>query len=364
VNSIKVSIDYIKSLNYFKGSNITDDIKIFDDVKHIVASSWLMDRTSKATTPFRSSLLCEYKINSESFSIKNNLTLDEICYNAACLFKDTPSKLYILWSGGLDSTLLIISMLKANVDKEKIVVACNPDGLKENYNFYRKFILPNFRVIASEKLMQQARMSGSIDGIIINGDPADALYGIDLSLSLVEKYGINFLKNPCSRDIVTNYFVSQGMELRSANCWYDFFMASSVCSPKKIQTISDLSWWMTFNHRWQSANEKLKLRLSNDLNHKTFFGTEEFQNWACYRDNNLVNTVKEFKLEFKKLIFDYTGDLEYFTNKIKLHSNSYAYGSNSYSAVLNNNQKLLSTEFNIYDFYNKDNFMTDWLSIN
>ena len=364
MNSIKVSIDYIKSLNYFKGNNITDDIKIFDDVKHIVASSWLMDRTMIATTPFRSTLLSEYKIDSSTFSIKNNFTLDEICYNTANSFKDVPNKIYILWSGGIDSTILIISMLKANIDKEKIVVACNPDSLKENYNFYRNFILPNFRVIASEKLMQHARISDFKDEIILNGDPADVLYGIDLSLSLVDKYGIDFLKNLCSRDIITDYFVLQGMELRSANCWYDFFMASAIYSPREIRTIADLSWWMSFNHRWQSANEKLKLRISNDSNQRTFFGTAEFQNWACYRNNSSVETLKDFKSEMKKIIYEYTGDRDYFDNKIKLHSNSHAFGSNSYSAILDNNQKLMSSEFNIYNFYNKNNFMSDWLSIN
>ena len=66
----------------------------------------------------------------------------------------------------------------------------------------------------------------------------------------------------------------------------------------------------------------------------------------------------------KKIIYEYTGDRDYFDNKIKLHSNSHAFGLNSYSAILDSNQKLLSSEFNIYNFYDKNNFMSDWLSIN
>ena len=264
----------------------------------------------------------------------------------------------------MDSTVLIISMLKAGVEKEKIIVACNPDGLKENYNFYRKFILPNFKVISSDKLMQQASIVGIKDGIILNGDPADALYGIDLSLSLAKKYGVSFLNNLCSRELITDHFISKGMQGKSANCWYDFFMASSSQSPKPIKTISDFSWWITFNHRWQSANEKLKLRLVNDSTYKTFFGNFSFQNWACYRDNSTIETYKNFKLEIKKIIYEYTKDQDYFDNKVKLNSNSHASGSNAYSAILDNNQKLLATEFNIYKFYDKNNFILDWLSIN
>ena len=363
MNSIKVTIDYIKSLTYFDNNTASADIKIFSDIKNVVSSSWIIDRTEITKTPFRSQLIQEYKIDNNSF-FNNNLTLDDICINTAQLFKDLPKKIYILWSGGLDSNVLIISMLKAGIEKEKIIVACNPDGLKENYNFYRNFILPNFKVIASEKLMQQASVTGIKDGIILNGDPADALYGIDLSFSLVEQYGIEFLKQPCSRDVVTNYFISKSMNARSANCWYDFFMASTIHSPREIKTMDDFSWWITFNHRWQSANEKLKLRILDDSNYKTFFGNQNFQDWACYRNNSSIETLKDFKLEMKKIIYEYTGDQEYFDNKIKLHSNSHAFGLNSYSAILDNDQKLLSLEFNIYDFYNKNNFMTDWLSIN
>jgi hypothetical protein len=363
MNSIKVTIDYIKSLNYFKENTVSDDIEIFSDITNIISSSWIIDRTEIAKTPFRSNLLEEYKINDASF-LNKNLKFDDICVSTANTFSSSSGKIYILWSGGLDSTVLIISMLKAGVDKQKIIIACNPDGLKENYNFYRKFILPNFKVIASEKLMQQASTVGINDGIILNGDPADALYGIDLSLNLAALHGVEFLKNPCSRELITDYFISQGMKEKSANCWYDFFMSSSNQSPRQIKTLSDFSWWITFNHRWQSANEKIKLRIQNDSNYKTFFGNTDFQNWACYRDNSSVKTLKDFKLEIKKIIYDYTKDQDYFDNKIKLHSNSHAFGLNSYSAILDNDQKLLSTEFNIYDFYNKNNFMTDWLSIN
>jgi hypothetical protein len=363
MNSIKVSIDYIKSLSHFKGKNVSTDIEIFSDIINVVPSTWLIDRTGIANTPFHSVLLEDYKINADFFQNKN-LRFDDICLSTAHTFNSNSDKIYILWSGGLDSTVLIISMLKIGVDKEKIIVACNPDGLKENYNFYRKFILPNFKVIASEKLMQQANTVGIKDGIILNGDPADCLFGIDLSLNLVGLHGAAFLKNPCSRKLLTDYFISQGMREKSANCWYDFFMSSTKQSPRQINTISDFSWWITFNHRWQSANEKLKLRMQHDSSYKTFFANIDFQNWACYRDNSSIETLKDFKLEMKKIIFDYTKDKDYFDNKIKLHSNSHAFGLNSYSAILDNNQKLLSTEFNIYDFYNKNNFMIDWLSIN
>jgi hypothetical protein len=93
-------------------------------------------------------------------------------------------------------------------------------------------------------------------------------------------------------------------------------------------------------------------------------GNFSFQNWACYRDNSTIETYKNFKLEIKKIIYEYTKDQDYFDNKVKLNSNSHASGSNAYSAILDNNQKLLATEFNIYKFYDKNNFILDWLSIN
>lgn len=363
MNELIVSIDYIRSLDLYNPEKISQDVEIFKDVTKIIASSWISDRTEIAITPFRTFLKEDYKLKRDSFQT-STLSLEEVCQLTVDQLIDKNKKIYVLWSGGLDSTLILISMLKSSINKSSVIVACNPDCIKENFYFYKNYVLPNFEVLSSEKLIQLSRTTGLVDSIVINGDPADVLYGIDINFDIAQEYGADYLCRPCSRESIVNYFVKRGMTDQSANCWFDFFNSSNHFSPKPMKTIDDFFWWCAFNYRWQSANEKLKLRLGTGIVHDTFFGNKMFQNWAAGRNNTAITSYKEFKKETKDLIFDYTKDTDYYQRKIKIHSNSFAFGSNSFSAILKNEMYLKIKDFNIYDFYTSNNFINDWLSIN
>jgi hypothetical protein len=75
-----------------------------------------------------------------------------------------------------------------------------------------------------------------------------------------------------------------------------------------------------------------------------------------------LKSFNDLKLESKKIIFEFTKDQHYYDNKIKLHSNSYVFGLNSHSVTLDDDQRLTANEFNIFDFYNQNNFINDWIS--
>jgi hypothetical protein len=356
MNSLIVTLEYIRSFDQHRPLTLSADLEIFSEFFKIVSSSWIVDRTEETKLPFRTNVLNDHKLNYVS---QNTLSLDDACQHAVEKYKNITTPIYVLWSGGIDSTLILVSFLKYGFDKSKIIVACNFDGIKENYNFYKNFILPNFKVIASEMLIQQLD-----SGTLINGDPADALLGIDLSLGIFKKYGSEYLLKPCSREVITEYFINSGLSHQAANCWYDYYISSINFSPRQIVTVQDFSWWITFNHRWQTANEKLKTRIKSSVNYCRFFDSEHFQNWAINKSNTTITRLQDFKYDYQKIIFDYTKDQEYFYKKIKLSSASFTFGSQPYAAILDNGLKLKSDEFNIFDYYDRNNFIDDWLSIN
>jgi hypothetical protein len=356
MNSLVVTLEYIRSFNQHRPRTLSPDLEIFSEFFKIVSSSWIADRSEQSKLPFKTKILDEHKLNNQLY---DSVSLEDACQSAVEKYKNLKSPIYILWSGGIDSTLILVSFLKYGFDKNKIIVGCNVDGIKENYNFYKNFILPNFKVMSSELLIQQVD-----SGTLINGDPADALLGIDLALTLFKKYGSEYLSKPCSRDIISQHFVMSGLSEHAANCWYDYYISSIDFSPKKIVTVQDFSWWITFNHRWQTANEKLKTRINSGLEYSRFFDSIKFQSWTINKLSTPIEKLQDFKYDYQKIIFDYTKDEEYFYKKIKLSSASFTFGSQPYSAILDNGLKLKSKDFDIFDYYDRDNFIVDWLSVN
>jgi hypothetical protein len=359
MKSIVVTTDHRYSFKK-NSDKLPIDLQIYSDIFKLIPFTWIVDRTETTNLPFNTHLIDEHKFKPQNKSTKS---LDEICQEEVKKYTNTSGHIYILWSGGIDSMLLIISFLKSNIDKNKIVVACNFDSIKEYYTFYKEHILPNFKVISVDKFIADAKYN-LIDGVVLTGDPCDVLFGNDLALDVGKTFGFDYLQMPCSRDYVVNYLKQKKFTEQSANCWYDYFMSSVFKSPREIKTMQDYSWWEGFNHRWQAANEKIKIRFSTENSQKCiqFFNTDEFQLWAIYNNQPALKDFNNLKLESKKIIFEFTKDQDYYDNKIKLNSNSYVFGLNSHSVILNDGQRLTAKEFNIYDFYNRNNFINDWLS--
>lgn len=360
MNSITVTTDHRYSFRKHI-TELSDDLKIYSDIFKITPFTWIVDRTESTNLPFYTHLNETYKLNCSYSSI---FDLNDVCQKEVEKYKNTSGKIYILWSGGIDSMLLIISFLKSDVPKDKIIIACNFDSVKEYYSFYMNHILPNFEIISVDKFVSMSNFT-SFDGIVLTGDPCDVLFGNDLAVDMCKLFGFDYLAMPCSRQNVVAYLEYKKFSTQSANCWYDYFMFSVNKSPREITTMQDFSWWEGFNHRWQAANDKIKIRFSAENSQKCiqFFNSKEFQSWSIYRPRPTIKSISDFKSESKKIILDYTGDQQYFDNKIKLNSNSYVFGLNSCSAILSDGKRLSSKEFNIFEFYNKSNFINDWLTV-
>lgn len=355
--SILVSLDHYDAFKKLD-RDTRPELSIYGEIYKIIASSWIVDRTEQTQSPFRTEILSEHKL--KSFTVKN-VDLEQALYDRAKAIISTNKKIFLAWSGGIDSTLCLCSLISAGIESDQLTVSLNNDGIRENPFFYNNFILPNYQLVSSEKFSQILKYR-KLDGIFINGDPADALLGIDMAIPMYKKFGKEFLKLPCTRKNITNYFTSAGMNQKSADCWYDFFMFSSSCSPRSLETVYDFSWWCTFNHRWQTANEKIRTRYETDIEYLKFFNNDDFINWSVNQSFPEVLHHSDFKKSFKEIIFKFDKNREYFEKKIKLESVSNNVLSGNFSAVLNDSSRIKFKDFDLEEFYQKNNFFSDWMS--
>ena len=337
-------------------TNKYKDIEIFRNIHGAVSESWLVDRTEHVQLPFTSKLLDENKI--PKIDEKFNLDLKQICVDRALELASQDDHIYIMWSGGIDSTLIMVSFLMAGVNCEQIIVVCNQESIKENPEFYKKFILDNFKIMSSELLMQQMKI-GAVNGLIISGEQGDLIFGQDFGSVMFYRYGKDYLKSPVSRNAIVKFFIDSDMTESAANCWFDIFMGSTQLSPRPIDTVYDFSWWAGFNWRWQWALEKVKMRSIHDQKITTFFSSDKFQQWSITHQQN-ISKITDFKLSYKQIICDYTKDLEYL-EKIKIPSATLYYGANSFVALTDSGVRHTAKTFSLMDYYQINNFIADWL---
>lgn len=334
------------------------DIELYKNITRIIPGSWLVDRTEKIKLPFRTSPLEKNKIP-DFTSIKSLSLYDCILERAKEIF-NLHHTVYFLWSGGIDSTVALIGLLLSKPEKDRLIVVCNQDSLKENYYFYKNFIRDKFSIMSSEKLIQELKYS-SISGIVINAEHGDLMYGQDFGQSMLKMFGSDYLNSPVNEKNIKAFFLKNEMTNEASDCWYDLFSSIDQYSPRSLNTMYDWSWWIGYNWRWQWAGEKFKLRFDNEINYETFFYTNEMQKWSVYHKQYPITKISDFKMDYKNIILDYDKNYDYFENKIKYVSRSFTHSSNAAAAIDGSGEKIKAKDFSIMDYYDPNNFMSRWL---
>ncbi len=339
-------------------SSTKKDVELFRQVHGIISDSWLVDRSNIIQLPFKSISTDEYALASSS----NSIDIEAASYKRSLDLIKTNKPLYVLWSGGIDSTFVVVSLLLAGIHKEQLYIVCNQDSIKENYNFF-KLLQPLSNIVSTENTIQKLKYS-SIDGLILSAEHGDLLYGYDFSSEMLQIFGQDYLNQPATRENITKFFTHKKMSIESANCWFDIFVESAKMSNRPIKTTYDFSWWVGFNWRWQYALEKFRMRFLTLPNSTTFFSGIDMQNWAVYHEQPKLTCLKDFKPEYKQLIFKYNKDEDYLNNKIKHESTTLYYGSNSFAAILEDNSRVSIKDFDLFSFYQSDNFIANWINKN
>jgi hypothetical protein len=253
------------------------------------------------------------------------LTFEECCLARAAdlLAKaermDKP--IYLMFSGGLDSTSVAISFLRT-ADKarlrDRIKIATTTQAWLENPAFVKKHLIPNFEFISS------MRAAHFYDGraLVVNGDPSEFEPFPDRYLSALAT---------CTPtvDIMLEFLTSHGLDGRSAHLWTEIFDEERRAAPIEILTFRDWLWWIRFVWTWQSTHFNGLSVLSagapglNTIDEyhervQPFYDSTAFQVWAmlgCKR--------REGKFYFREFIREFTKDDAWVDSKKKVNSLHY-----------------------------------------
>jgi hypothetical protein len=250
-------------------------------------------------------------------------------------------KWVIAWSGGIDSTTIISSIIKnlPTADFDNIIIACNKFSVWENPRFFQDFIHPNFQTIDSMRLLDLDILD---EHIVIDGEPADQLFAGGTSLPIMLSHGLDFLEKDIIKDadLLIDYIANTSMKVGFdapgkdfAQRYFTMLMDNIRSVDIPVNTFHDCMWWIYFNFSWTSVKMR-ELENYRDISNAAlylenfvhWFDADSYQLWSMInntRNQKYGSSIGHYKLAAKQYIFDLDKNPYFLKYKTKLVSANY-----------------------------------------
>ena len=254
--------------------------------------------------------VAKYK-NKINFPANFTSTFEELTNRRAVELWDIGKPIRLWWSGGIDSTCALVSLLKTRRLDTRLTVYLSTNSVQENPRFYD--LLVNKKV----KLEWHSHKNYIYDNIElwngqtinVNGNGGDELFlAISSTMSMEEFFKIK------DSDWINVIKDKDSDMLNVIKKYIDI-------SPYKPKTCWELLWWFArsiddLSTRYHSPRF-LKDPSVYHLEH-AFFYTDYFEKWALsnpYAGHN--GDYRTYKWPMKKYIYDYDKNEEYLNTKQK-----------------------------------------------
>ena len=293
----------------------------------------LVDRTNTVKVPFNFKIYPPFEF--AAIASADTLTYEECCERRVrellALQDRCGLPIVLLYSGGIDSTLVLISfakVLSAAQLKERVHVYLSNDSILENPRFYYDFVRKNCTIRASEDF------TTVLDGrhIMVGGEHNDQLFGSDLIGKIAQRHPFSVVHRPYTKEFLVKFFVETGLTAEAADHWYEILDAHIKATNAPVTTVFEFFWWLNFIFKWQSVYFRILLRIDKprrevinqsfcDQCYHHFFSPAYFQKWSM--DNpglKIKDTWTSYKFTAKDLIYDFNKDEDYWKHKIKIGS--------------------------------------------
>lgn len=347
----------------------TPDVKKWSSVyKMIPTNVSLVDRCSYVKMPYRFKLYEPFNMPRDLSNF--NLTYEQCCDKRAAeliaLSRSINKPITVFYSGGIDSTAVLIAFMKALDPQElksRIKVALTLDSINENVNFYYDYIRPRCTMISSEY------MSSMIDGssIVVGGEHNDQLFGSDIIGNIYRFGNYDQIHKPYTREFIVGW-MKRTMTEAEANVWFDVLDNQiRKTAPCEVRTNFHFFWWYNFCFKWQCVFFRMFTRMDTDQRSKLndefintyyhhFYSSVDFQKWSMLNHRlKLGDDWGGYKLESKKYIYDYNKDEKYRDEKIKSGSLYRLFLQKKTAVALTDSYEFIDNAINPIDFYQVDN---------
>jgi hypothetical protein len=335
-NSQLVDIAYIE----YKGSDTNNHANYWKQLTNLtIGTNDLRPRRGTFTTPWNATSnklyrAPEFKFINDTLSDLHDARAIEINNNAKRMNK----RIAIMWSGGIDSTSVLVSFLKnlSTQDLQNVSVILNTFSIFENFDFYSKHISNKLHCLHYSKFDVTDEFLSS--HILLHGDPGDCLYGPSMPM-----YS-HFIREGKHLEPWKNHLDTmatrldpgpqQAMVLPGFGKWYTNKITNNLLEvgvDEYVSTIANWWWWTYYNFKWEfscqrplfSSRSNTKLPLSDknllEYSQNVFYHTDKFQQWSYSNLKTIIGKdVGEHKKEAKMYIYNFDKNDNYLAVKTKV----------------------------------------------
>lgn len=288
----------------------------------------------------------------EEIKSQKKMTFEECCYirtNDLISYANLIDKdIYVAWSGGVDSTTIIVSFLMNDrLDKSRFHVLYNKHSIEEYPYFYE--LLKKNNILMCDCLYELNLLDTQQgDNLIIDGTCGDKMES-NSTVDILKYYNFNDTswKDSCIKICDILSYNDKDYYIDRLEKYINYFKLP-------ITSFKELAWLLEFGCEWRRTTELRKLISCYPERRISFFDTTYFSKYALDRYQNInqeyCSKGSKYKEVFKKIIYKYTKDDEYFLNKGKeihpwfyLDGNLYLKDNEGYhSYKINNESHFLS----------------------
>lgn len=274
-----------------------------------------VNRVIPGLNPFNYTSVCEsyQEINLLPW---NKYSYEEMSIGRAMSFKQLNGNIYIMYSGGIDSTTALIAFILSwsNEELKRVYILASKKSVME---------FPELWNIISEKF--HGRIISSYahvenfckNGYVITGEHGDQIFGSDIIKPVVSMFGDEGINLPWKDNMEKVYSHMFGEDF-AVKEFIKIHESTIEFCPFPIRTCFDWVWWYNFVNKWQHVKYRLLAyspwedQKNNFPNIHHFFDTPEWQSWSLdNHDIKILNTLDTYKYAAKEFIVKHTGFTDY-----------------------------------------------------
>ena len=327
-NIIFKCLPLLRQTGFIKEQFEDNYIKLFDQANFFYNySGSIVDRTN--ANEFFIPFIQEPKI--PKFKGDFNKSFKQICEERSIQLLNTGKKINILWSGGIDSTVVLFSLMNKANDLSQLKVILTIDSIMESGNMFDLLIKNKLEYtlhknkINRQKFFNEENININNE-LIITGCAADEL-NTTKRLKIIptdRKYdNLNY------EDVMSPLLNKELI---------DFFKKSIQLYPTKVKYYKDFLrfYHMTYSmfyglFSWYPYIDPKFLNIMD-----SFYAIEDFEKWCIWSDES--SYTEKIKIPQRNLIYELTGD--------KLYSDKKGKGMGNPTITFNNDWFFL-TEDNV-----------------
>jgi hypothetical protein len=267
-----------------------------------------------------------------------NLSFEEVSILRAKELLSLGKPINVSWSGGLDSTYVLCLLHYLAIDKSQVKVYGTYNSVLESGTLFDKFIRPNFEYDIHVNTSYKSNYPLT-DEVYVTGSMGNNIFYQDLNFWQPDSW-MKF-KSPCENPIYKYAEHPYEHVLQEDNL--EFLHNSIVNSPRKLESLQDLRWWIQFAFNWHTtrSNSYVGLPQERCSNIHAFFASDEFQLWSITNNEpkTKVGDYSDERWQMREFIKDYIGDSYYSKNKknqtsvLSSFENDWVFLLNDYSNI-------------------------------